>query len=345
MCWNAEELLMGLSLAKEIERHRCPRHSIAEHRSIELRHADAIPLLADLSCYRRGLICRHISNLFGFDRPPALRWRMEHKLIQSLLLKHYISQGVPSTTGLERNVGTVSDISVMEQQVHAAMEKWHLKAALGHGSGETGKIWSVGEVLNCFPPDLGFPLDLDQLEEEMFVLQEKLNICREYRVHTVEDRVVPGATCARYSRDPVSTLSERIAAESFIRCVLESLPNALVYQAFYGWDVAQTADGSFHVIEANIAGFHSVFKPGFHFSGFFMGRSTGPIFVARLLHFLEIVYDVTITVVADGLLSDDSAVPYLRTAEWKKWLYETPHRPTDLPFPRRFAAEYGSSDR
>lgn len=117
-------------------------------------------------------------------------------------------------------------------------------------------------------------------------------------------------TQVRYSNHSPITSREKDAANQFVQSILDALPDGVVGQTIYGWDVGLKPYGSFVVFEANIAGIHLEFEPGFHFSGFFLNSSRGPLFAARLLLFLESAYGTTITI-ADPALSKMTASEYI----------------------------------
>ena len=85
---------------------------------------------------------------------------------------------------------------------------------------------------------------------------------------------------------------------------IDRLPNGFVRGAIIAWDVAKirvrerAGDDRFVIIEANLAGYHPVFDPGFQCSGFFQGP-WGPALVARLFEFIEQTYGVKVRVDVD----------------------------------------------
>ena len=123
------------------------------------------------------------------------------------------------------------------------------------------------------------------LTDEEFIVQERQDIRREYRVHTIEDRVIEDLTVHRHQGSVKP--GERDGPNGYVQRMLDALPAGITSGSNLGWDVALLEDGSFAVIEVNIGGIHTVYNPGFHASGFFHHRVYGAIYSARLLLFLE----------------------------------------------------------
>lgn len=117
-----------------------------------------------------------------------------------------------------------------------------------------------------------------------------------------------------------STSVEREKATAFVQSILDALPNGLLYQTIYGWDIAECEDSKLYVVEANVAGFHQRLRPGFHFSGFFKDPSLGALFVARLLRFMEATYGINISIIPEYDSRDESGCLYWWTAKWKAML-------------------------
>jgi hypothetical protein len=132
----------------------------------------------------------------------------------------------------------------------------------------------------------------ETLVDEEWIVQERLSLMEEYRVHTLEDSVVPDLTRFRHSNRPAG--SERKTVEGFVQEVLDSLPNGFVAETCCGWDVARMRDGPYKVVEVNFAGLHPFPPCGFQCSGFMALPPWGPAAFAELLSFVEAKYDVVI---------------------------------------------------
>jgi hypothetical protein len=151
--------------------------------------------------------------------------------------------------------------------------------------------------------------------EEEFIVQQRRNIRREYRVHTIEDRVIEDLTVHRHegSAGP----GEREGPNRYIQETLDALPAGITSGSHLGWDVALLDDGRFAAIEVNIGGMHAIYNPGFHCSGFFHHKDYGAIYTARLLRFLETAYKCQIKVVADVPEYYEEYYFYSEVNDWK----------------------------
>ena len=191
-----------------------------------------------------------------------------------------------------------------------------IKRALGYGSGERKQIEATADCVREFSSDdfvnddFGSArvddettrLRVHDVHDETFVLQGRVAIDEEYRVHTVEGRVAPKLTYRRYGWG--ISPDEREAPNTFVQRAIDRLPNGFVRGAIVAWDVAKirvrerAGDDRFVIIEANLAGYHPVFDRGFQCSGFFQGP-WGPALVARLFEFIEQTYGVKVRVDVD----------------------------------------------
>jgi hypothetical protein len=272
-------------------------------RVIRLRASAADDLKAGC-CGHKSLIVRHLYHALGFDEHRLFRHRLEHKLVQALVLRHYCPDAIPVTRGVRRELDGVEPAA---RQAHlervCAAEGALIKRALGYGSGERKQIEATADCArvvddvfgDCRGDGCGGGSGSMLVHDELFVLQEKIAIEEEYRVHTVEGRVAPELTYRRYGWG--ISPEEREAPNAFVQRVVDRLPNGFVRGTIVAWDVAR--DGTrFAIVEANLAGYHPVFEPGFQCSGFFQGP-WGPALVARLFQFVEQTYGVKVRVDVD----------------------------------------------
>jgi hypothetical protein len=125
-------------------------------------------------------------------------------------------------------------------------------------------------------------------------VQEALPIRQEFRVHSLEDIVLPTMTFERYG--PCAAPEERDEVNAFIAGLLARLPDALVGESLYAWDVARTTDGAWRVVETNLVGYHPVYERGFQASGFFQYHPMGPPLLADLVRHVRRSYHVGLDV-------------------------------------------------
>src|SRR5207248_1104398 len=116
------------------------------------------------------------------------------------------------------------------------------------------------------------------------------------RVHTVEDRVIEDLTVRRHAG--AVGPGERKAPNDYVQTILNALPAGVTAGSILGWDVALTEEGFCATIEVNVGGFHTVYNPGFHSSGFYHHKHYGCVYTARLLLFMERTYGCRITVLS-----------------------------------------------
>ena len=285
-----------------------PRRRGPMEGALELRLSDAIPLLPQLAATTRALLVRQVLLALGFDERRLGHWRIEHKLMQALVLRHYHADSLPPTLSLDRFVQRLN-LRDLRNTLHETFPRgFVIKTALGDCSGNdcdyrTEAALSMIESGTKYLPD------------EEFIVQERKNIRHEYRVHTIEDRVIEDLTVHRHQGSVRP--GERDGPNRYVRRILDALPAGLTSGSNLGWDVALLDDGDFAVIEVNIGGIHTHYNPGFHASGFFHHREYGAIYSARLLLFLERTYGCRITVVADVPERPDEHYFYSEVADWK----------------------------
>lgn len=313
LSWNTEEKDRAAELARDIDRCAGPRTTAASSPEVSLTELRASSLRETLSCAPEGLIVCQLCREMGFDNSRVFALRFEHKLTQALVIHHYCPETLPVTVGLSRwlreSHGESSD-SAFER---LAVSNLIVKRTLGYASGEKGAAnLSKSRVLQteaflCKP--------FDGLSAERFIVQELIEIDREYRVHSLEDCVIPQLTVDRFEQRQFPDARERDAVNAFVQSTLDRLPSVLVHGCLYAWDVARTRGGDLKTIEVNVTGTHPVFEPGFHCSGFFLGRSWGPLFTAKLLQHVEMKYGVRIRI-------DPAAIQnfYWWAARWKRLL-------------------------
>jgi hypothetical protein len=281
---------------------------------LELRLSDAIPLLPEIAATSRALLTRQAMRAMGFDERRLLPWRLEHKLVQAHVFRHYCPDSVPPTCGLDRLVQGI-DLRDLRRTLAARFpEGFVIKTGLGDCSGkeidyrtEAALAW-LESGARYMPGAAG-------LTDEEFIVQERKRLRCEYRVHTVEDRVIEDLTVHRHQGTVAP--GEREAPNEYVQKMLHALPAGITAGSILGWDVARLEGGGFATIEVNVGGIHPVYHPGFHVSGFFHHQHYGAIYSARLLLFLERAYNCRIHVLADAPEFAEENYFYSEVADWK----------------------------
>jgi hypothetical protein len=282
------------NLLGEIDRFDAPRRRAPLHAELELALSNAIELLPELAV--RSLLTRQLLLSLGFDERRLPKWRLEHKLVQALVFNHYSPGCLPQTCGMDR-LAWESGLGRLRESLRERFPSgFVVKTALGDSSGDecdrrTEAALSWIENGGRGSPEPGL------LSDEEFIVQERVRIRHEYRVHTLEDQVIEDLTVRRHhgSVGP----GERLGPNVRIRSILDALPAGITAGAILAWDVALAEDGSLSVIEVNVGGIHTVYNPGFHSSGYYHHEHYGCVYTARLLKFVERAYHCAIRVLAD----------------------------------------------
>lgn len=295
--WDPEEAKQLLSLICEIESFEGPRRRPPVNSEIELKLSDAVHLLPNLAATTRGLLVRQILLTLGFDERRLGEWRLEHKLVQALVIHHYSPGSIPLTRGLDRIIRLAGREPLRELLPKQFQSGFVVKTTLGDSSGEDDG-YRTDAALSCIENGGRLTPEPGPLTAEEFIVQERVRIRCEYRVHTVEDDVIDDLTVRRHHGAVAP--GERTGPNRFVRSVLEALPAGIMAGALLAWDIAQAEDGSFSVIEMNVGGIHTVYNPGFHSSGYYHHKDYGCVYTARLIRFIERTYGCQLHVVADS---------------------------------------------
>jgi hypothetical protein len=305
-------------LIRRIDDFSGPRRRAAIERDIELRLSDAIPLLPEIAATSRALLTRQAMLAMGFDERRLCPWRLEHKLVQALVFRHYCPESLPPTCGLDRLVQAAEPCDLRRVLRDRFPAGFVIKTALGDCSGneidyrtEAALLWMESGAR--YMPGAGTLLD------EEFIVQERKSVRYEYRVHTVEDRVIEDLTVHRHQGTVAP--GEREAPNRYVQQMLDALPAGITCGSILGWDVALLEDGGLATIEVNVGGMHPVYNPGFHASGFFHHQHYGAIYSARLLLFLERAYNCRIKVIPDAASFPEESYFYSEVADWMPRFY------------------------
>ena len=294
--WSDVEVQRAAKVIAELDSYVGPRRLTGRTRSLRLAVSEINGASDGIWGSFPVTFIRHLCRELGFDEHRVFKWRLEHKLMQALVLNRYVPGTVPVTRGIaefKRDAGHVNLQAALEAEFPSG---FFLKPALGDSSGECDtpdrneRILAACEEQSA-PPDPG------QLLSEVFLVQERIPIAVEYRVHTLEDRVIDDLTFHRYGKGDIP--GERDAPNAFIQSILDRLPNAIVAGTVCGWDVARTPQSEFIVIEVNFSGFHPVHNRGFQCSGWFHDEQWGALSAARLVRFLEDRCGVNVSIEAD----------------------------------------------
>ncbi len=304
MSWSKLEQQRAAAIIARIDACETPRRLTASIRSVRLAVSEIDDLFHDIWGSFPVTFIRHLHRELGFDEHRVFTWRLEHKLIQALVLHHYAPASMPATCGLgefKRRTAGTNLRSALEAEFPSG---FFLKPALGDSSGDFDAADRSQRMLDACSAQ-NSPPEADLLSEQ-FLVQEQIPIAVEYRVHTLEDRVIDDLTFHRYGKGDIP--GERDTPNSFVQSILDRLPNGLLAGTLCGWDVARTPQSEFVVVEVNFSGFHPVHNRGFQCSGWFHDEEWGALSAARLVRFLEERCGVHVSIEADR--------PDLKIANW-----------------------------
>jgi ATP-grasp domain, R2K clade family 3 len=316
--WVPAEIEQIAPLIREIENFPGPRRCTVPGPVLNLPLSEAIPLLDDLSAGSRALVVRQLCRLLEFDEHRHCQWRLEHKLVQALVLNHYCPGAIPITQGLDSYVAATG-ADDFRRALHAEYPAgFFIKRALGDSSGERSDCDRTHLVIEAIEDGRHGVFLPPNLIAENFILQERVHIETEYRVHTIEDHCIEALTFQRYGRGNIP--GERDAPNAFVQSILDKLPNGIIASSLCGWDVALTREGSFRVIEVNFSGLHPVYNRGYHTSGFYHDYEWGANITARLLRHLEETHQIQVRVHADVDHYPEEREFYAEVATWQERL-------------------------
>lgn len=239
---------------------------------------------------------RIILGAIGFDEHRLLTFRLEDKWIGYCLFAEQCGVPMARTAGLNtyvRHSSTAEDL-VRALSVDFG-EKYVIKPVLGAGSGDSDN-WDRRGIESTEFTRLTAEVED---ERETYIVQERIAIVRELRVHTIEDQVLPGMTFSRYGFALDAATFE--AVERFTAAQLDALPDVLIADSLYGWDIAQTENG-WTVIEINPTGFHPEWCRGYQTTGFVQTGPDANANLATLINAIEDLYSIRIDLAEDDEL-------------------------------------------
>ncbi len=311
--WDTEELSEVRSIAAEIECCPAQRRRKVKSQVIHLRLSDAERFSQGMRSTFRALIVRQLLDQLGFDEHRVFRWRLEHKLTQAVLFNHYVPGSAPPTRGLYRFVSKISS-DLRSAMSQAFPRGYVVKEALGHSSGERGSMDCAAEALASIG-DCSLP---NRLWNEQWLLQQRIPIEKEYRVHSLEGEVIPDLTFHRFGSGNIP--GERDRPNQYVEWLLSKLPDAIVGGSLLAWDIALTPGGQLIVIEVNFSGYHPVCGEGFQCSGYYQDVEWGASMIARLLRFVEDTDGVSIDLDIDLKNSSREGDFYAEVIRWREML-------------------------
>lgn len=291
-------------ILNEIIAEKPPRYTqLNSHIKIGTKLPTSSLFYQEISGYTGVYFLRCLYYAIGFDENRLFHWRLEHKLIQAKILTHFLGDKIPKTLGINELLSvqnnTIENLSELCNKFNP--QGYLIKSTLGHSSrGQGDGKFDLSQDLFRLCPPLIYNPNISMVDEQ-YIIQERVNILEEYRIHSMEGLVIPTLTSHRYSHQKGKINFEKI--DEFVQSQLNKLPSSLLYQTILAWDVAKTEEGMI-IIEINIVGFHPYFKRGFQCSGNFQGTQSGPDNIAMLLEHIKIYYNTHVEVVSPNIEND-----------------------------------------
>lgn len=236
---------------------------------------------------------RAILNKLSINEHHVFRWRLENKYRQYQVLNYYAPGSIAETISVSKVLSTDNGAQTIKELCENG---FFIKATLGHRTGENNSFDRTHELDEIIQSN-----QKEHNHLEKWMLQKKLDLNCEFRIHTFGKDLLYGMTFITNGKDS----SKSASAEEFLKGILEKLPDTILHDTLIGWDVAITNANEYYVIEANFTGFHPEFVPGFQTSGYFGDRKYGSILCAWLNNYFRIKYHISIGSVESSLLTSD----------------------------------------
>jgi hypothetical protein len=181
--WIPEEIRQIEAVTAEIANCGLPRRRAPLALRLDLRLSEGLPLIEGLAGSSRALPVRQLLRALGFEEARHLRWRLEHKLVQALVLRSWVPELIPVTCGLGSLAQSHGPRGVRQFLADDFPDGYILKAALGDSSGESGS--GGNDLLGAL--ESGELRPECRIPDEEFVVQQRIAIAMEYRVHSLEE--------------------------------------------------------------------------------------------------------------------------------------------------------------
>lgn len=248
-------------------------------------------LTSDLSGWIGALTVRAILHELNVNEHHIFKWKPENKYNQYLILNHYAPGCMSKTLSLQALLKNANWVTNIRKLIKA---DYFIKATLGFGSGRTMNFDRTSEfeqILEEYQDEI--------LSGDQWILQKKLKLSKEFRIHTFGRDIIYGLT-VRISGESESEDFDR--AQEFLSQILYKLPASFLEGTLIGWDIGLTKKGKHYVIEANFTGYHQAYSAGFQTTGYVDTPPFGPAVCAWLHTWFRNKYAVAITSVESILL-------------------------------------------
>jgi len=258
--------------------------------TFELRPVPA--LMSNLSGGVGTYLVRAILDELGVDQHRIFRWRLENKYIQYLIFNHYVPDSMAVTFSFANLMLEHDSVQKINQ---LCANGFFIKSTLGDSSGRKKSFDRTEELDEIIHSHRALYKD----EQEKWIIQQKLDLQDEFRIHTFGKDLIDGLTFVIAGGNS----SNGWAAQRLVRTVLEKLPDSILQGTLIGWDIGVTTSDKLYIIEANFTGFHPEYGEGFQTSGYFGDSRYGSIVCAWFNNYFKKKYKISIGSVEDSLLT------------------------------------------
>ena len=263
------------------------------------------PVLFDkLSGNLGAVFVRALLNKLNVNEHHVFRWRLDNKYRQYQIFNHYFRGCVAQTFGLSELLAEKDG----HQKIRELCENgFFVKSTLGHRTGDADSFDRTAELEDIIKlyHEKGNQKNESQEKEdqpEQWIIQERLDLNEEFRVHTFGSDLIYGLTFIMIGQDS----SKSTTAEIFVEKILAALPATILQGTLIGWDIGITNANEYYIIEANFTGFHPEFYAGFQTSGYFGDPDYGPAMCAWLNNYFRNKYQISIGTVEHDFKSSSS---------------------------------------
>lgn len=247
-------------------------------------------LLNDLSGNYGAFFIRAILQQLEIDESFVLKWRLENKFQQYQILTYYAPYCMPSTLPLSIVLNEKDGIKKIRDLFS---QGFFLKSTLGDNSYNTQSWDKTGE----FEQIAVLPSVCTE-QYENYMLQKKICIKTEFRVHTFSKDIIPGLSYVSHGENQTNYHQD---LEGFLNDIIKKIPGSILSGTLIAWDIAFTPDNHYYIIEANFTGFHPEYRRGFQTTGYVDDYKYGPIICAWLNLYFKKKFRICIDAIEDSL--------------------------------------------
>jgi hypothetical protein len=253
------------------------------------------PLLtSNLSGNYGALFVRSMLRKLNINEHHVFKWRPENKFRQYEIFSYYIPGCMPQTLSFSKLLKQPDGVQQIKELFS---EGFFLKATLGDASFSTNSWDKTAEF-----DQISKLHNVNSNNYESYMLQKKLDLKCEFRIHTFCKDVIP---CLTFLVQSQILSSNYAGVEKFLNEILRKLPDGILQGTLIAWDIGLTSNDKYFVIEANFTGYHPEYRTGFQTTGYVDDNHFGPIICAWLNNYFNVKYGIHVDSVEKSLLESN----------------------------------------